>query len=207
MMGAIGNCTMVDHPFNHFVMELDKDPSAKGALAFLESKELLNPNMVLFCIWHSRQHLGRLHKADIKLLLQNIHSWHERVSLPLKQLENMLSSSSIKQLALIRAAVHQETSYAEYIERLYIADSDIKSVYRERNTIQQLNDACFNLTNYRLQLKIRPDEITKNAVLTLLQLSFTELSPEKILSAYDNFVNNLRRIHELSFSQLSLQSL
>jgi hypothetical protein len=179
-----------DHPFDTFAIALYQDEVVKAALDHLQTHPTLNINLLLYSIWYGRNQRGRLHKQEMKILLQEIHAWHEQIILVLQGLYHCITQHKKTNIALIREAIHKEMAIAERIERRLIADSLMQSSYLRRNPTQQLSDACYNITHYCLTSHVHLDEMAKKAITTLLQSAFPNLIAAEITDICENSLSN-----------------
>ena len=200
--------TFAHHPFDAYAVALYHDEVVKAALDHLQLQETLNINLLLYAIWHGQIQRGRLHKQDMKALLQNVRAWHERVLVELQRLKHLSQTHAKTNVAPIRDAIAKEISHAEKIERCLIADTLLKLNYHRRNPTQQLTDACYNITHYCNALHLRIDEEDKKAIAILLQASFPNLIAAEISDICENSLNNSNTSStDNSFSQLSLDKI
>jgi hypothetical protein len=200
--------TFAEHPFDTFAAALRQDEVVINALDRLQMQHALNVNLILYSIWYGRSQRGRLLKQDMKALLQNVHTWHERVLVALQRLQNTMASNKKTNTMMIRDSINKEIALVERIERCLIADTLLKLNYLRRNPAQQLSDACHNITNYCLTLRIHLDEDDKKAITALLQAAFPNLIAAEISDICENSLNNSNTSSNNSnFSQLTLDEI
>lgn len=198
--------TFAEHPFDTFAAALRQDEAVLSALDRLETQYPLNANLILYAIWYGRNQRGRLHKQDIKMLLQNANTWHERVVVALQRLKNTVVNR--KKMSSITEAVNKEIALVERVERCLIADTLLKLNHVRRNPAQQLSDACHNITHYCLALRIGINEEGKKSITALLQAAFPNLIAAEISDICENSLTpSLNSATDSYFSQLTLDDL
>lgn len=186
--------------FVDFSHSLINKPLAKQALAQLQSHASININLVLYTLWYGVSQRGRLLQEDIKIIVQSIHPWHERILLALKRL-------AVLNHPVIQKELITEITIAEQFERQLIADSLFKLNFKKRNMTQRINDACYNIINYYKTIRspIHSDE--QNAVIMLLQAASPQVITTKVTKISENFFNHISSEKHKSFYQLSMEGL
>ena len=152
----------------------------------LQARYNLNVNMLLFCLWFAANNNGALTKQDLKHLLTSIHTWHERIVTPLRNLRNGLSKDRLLTppwAESVRQEVLATELTAEHIEELLIIDAAPKKGQRNRSRpyAQRAAFACQNIAIYCQVLYIHPDDADCAYLADILTVVFPELSTQDAL--------------------------
>ncbi|HLD84832.1 MAG TPA: DUF2390 domain-containing protein [Coxiellaceae bacterium] len=148
-------------PLTQFSDALLNNTSLKNAFYHLQHRSGFNINIILYLLWLAKACHGRLTKKQIQLLESHIILWHQRVVSELKYTHALVADQTDPAVVHIKEALQTEIVKAHHIEQQMLFDSESKRHVLKRNDMQQLADACANLSNYcetRQNLLIDEDE-------------------------------------------------
>ncbi len=168
-----------NHPFWTFSCQTYEQ--AKVALLALQNRHNLNVNVLLFCCWIAASNQGTLSKQEIKKLLAVIHTWHERIVVPLRELRARLKESTLVYLTenLIEEALDIEIT-AEHIEQLFMLDVTLKKAQRKsKNLTFRATQTCQNIELYRQIVYVYFDEKDCVYLSEILAILYPEIGINK----------------------------
>lgn len=173
----------VTRPFVAYAHDLSNQNEIRNILDFLEKKQSLNPNLLLFFLWFSQSERGRLTTQHIKAIMSNLCAWHERIALTLNNLHQKIDTQPSPLSEDIKNSIASEANLAKEVEQCLIADTLLKTSAFKRTLNQQLTDACHAIINYSKVLKTYLDSEDWQHIATLLQHAFPTLTDTAIQKA------------------------
>lgn len=201
--------SLPNHPFWSFSCQIYEH--TKDNLLALQNRYNLNVNMLLFCLWFAANNQGLLSKQDLKQLLTRIHTWHERIVTPLRNLRNGLHKAydNADWAEPIRSEVLATELTAEQIEELLIVDAAPKKAQRNRSRTfaQRATQACQNIITYCQVLYIHLDEVDCTCVSEILTTIFPELGMQDALNLCRSVLMGKHQPNKLTQKQLQLELL
>lgn len=173
--------TVPIHPFWKFSVKFYSEPTVEEALLTLQNERGLNINILLFCCWYALGDQGRLTKIELRQLLVNVQSWHDRIVLPLRRLRSQLKSAQAHPWPAIRAEVLKQELFSEQIEQLILLEGVVFKAQSVRTSTQKVRDICKSIAAYCQTIQIFCD--TKDCVLItqILQTLFPKIDQKNIL--------------------------
>ncbi len=173
--------TVPIHPFWKFSVKFYSEPTVEEALLTLQNERGLNINILLFCCWYALGDQGRLTKIELRQLLVNVQSWHDRIVLPLRRLRSQLKSAQAHPWPAIRAEVLKHELFSEQIEQLILLEGVVFKAQSVRTSTQKVRDICKSIAAYCQTIQIFCD--TKDCVLItqILQTLFPKIDQKNIL--------------------------
>ncbi len=198
-----------NHPFWGFSCQIYGD--TKENLLGLQNRYNLNVNMLLFCLWFAANNHGLLTKQELKHLLTSIHTWHERIVMPLRHLRNTLQKAYAGPdwTDPVRSEVLATELTAEQIEELLIVDAAPKKAQRNRSRTyaQRAAHACQNIVTYCQVLYIYLDDVDCTSLGEVLSTVFPELSAHDALNLCRSVLGGKNQVNKLVQKQLQLELL
>jgi len=165
-----------NHPFWSFSCQIYAQ--AKAPLLALQDRHNVNINVILFCAWVAASNQGLFSKADMKKLLTHIHTWHERIVIPLRNIRIRIKETEANDfIEAIKADISDTELMSEQVEQLLMADTILKKGHRARKThIQRAVNACQNIDTYCQVSFVRLDNIDCTYLSEIISAIFPEIS-------------------------------
>lgn len=192
------------HPFIRFIQHMQTLP-VQQALNALQNHYALNPNLLLLCCWHAQHYPKRLTQTRIKHFIGTIQAWHDRIFIPLQEIENLQQKSRHPKLQSWGQFLKDTQHKTGEIEQRLLADTLPDLPPLARTPSQQLTDACHNLNTYLNLLQMRFDRHDREALHGLLHAAFPELEPTQIEETCNKICFKNRRAQALNYVQLPLK--
>lgn len=164
-----------NHPFWSFSCQIYTQ--VKQPLLALQERHNINVNVILFCAWVAASNQGLFSKTDMKKLLTHIHTWHERIVVPLRNIRLRIKETDTNNfIESIRTDISDTELMSEQVEQLLMADTIIKKGHRARKThMQRAVNACQNIDTYCQVSFIRPDNIDCTYISEIMTAIFPEI--------------------------------
>ena len=153
----------------HFFETLAANSRTKPLLSALHTKDI-QTTLVLFLIWYSTNHYGRVTKRDIGTLIEASETWHSNV---VKALSNLASTITFTEMNdSIKEEAHNLNQFALKAEMEMLEKTlQLKSA-SPRSIEQQLNDCCHNLAKYIDTIKQGVDTTLEYNISLLMHACF-----------------------------------
>lgn len=174
-----------NHPFCRLFDQVKQQ--ATEALQTLQNRHDLNSNVVLFCYWFAANNQGLLSKSQVKHLLTEIYSWHQKIVLPLTTLSQQLTKPAALDLWTPDDPVYESTAktlgVAEQVEQFLLAETFPKKPRRGRSSLAQLSThAHLNISTYCQISYISLDEADYQCLAQISTAVFPEMDATKTIS-------------------------
>lgn len=186
------------HPFPIFLRDLPHRDAIYQLLSPLQAYSHINANVLLYSIWFALTEQGRLRRPEFKKLHAVLHPWHERVSLALQQL-----NESAQQSRDLQPWIATEAEVANQFEQQILGQALTFNKKNRRSVNQQLSDASHNVVTYCKVMRVHLSDATRQTILAVLRLFFTDCPNEQIVPVLDQAIA-AANLDDAGFVQLSL---
>lgn len=171
---------LLTHPFCDFCERLHEQ--AGTALAGLQHRHHLNPNLLLYCYWYAVHHHGLLTKAKVKQLIAAVGPWQERIATPLETLYQQLKSADTNQASDVLEPAMKAKLAAEHVEQLLIAEIFPLKTRRRPPAKQMATQAYANVGTYCQSLYVQLREADQQQLAEIMTHVLPEVGLEQAVA-------------------------
>lgn len=164
------NNLLLNHPFWKFSFDLYRHAVVEKACLFMQDQYDFNVNLMLFIVWHAKNHGGMITKEQLQQMQQKMMLWNEFVTKPIRHEREQPVAEVAEYGQWLKVEL-----IAESIEQWLLLKSFEQSAISKKDTNEQVQDAWQSIKNYAALKQVVFDDDALKQITALINCAFPQI--------------------------------